>query len=153
MLKQMVETRSWKAARGLVQDRRCRVCREKDGTIEHLVAGCKILANGKYLSRHNRVLMIMAVAWAKEYKLVGGDMVWNKERWERGVVLKKKEENFCGISNSIYAKLQWREDLTWPSRTKQIKKYEFATWHALKNGEKLTKYRQLAYKFKERHPK
>ena len=30
--------------------------------------------------------MIMAVARAKEYELVGGDMVWYKERWERGTV-------------------------------------------------------------------
>ena len=29
----------------------------------------------------------MAVAWAKEYGLVSGDMVWYKERWEQGKVL------------------------------------------------------------------
>ena len=73
MLEQMVETRSWKAARGLVQDG---VCHERDETIEHLVAGCKVLANSEYLSRHNRALMIMAVTWAKEYELVGEYMVW-----------------------------------------------------------------------------
>ena len=56
--------------RGLVQDGRCR-----DETIEHLVAGCKVLANSEYLLRHNRALMTMEVAWAKEYKLVGGCMV------------------------------------------------------------------------------
>ena len=38
------------------------------------------MANNEYFSRHNRALMIMGVAWAKEYKLVGGDMVWYKER-------------------------------------------------------------------------
>ena len=53
MLEQMVETRSWKAARGLTQDKRCRVCYERDETIEHLVAGCKVLVNNEYLSRHN----------------------------------------------------------------------------------------------------
>ena len=31
--------------------------------------------------------MIMAVTWAKEYELVGGDMVWYKERWDQGTVL------------------------------------------------------------------
>ena len=86
----MVETRSWKAARGLVQNRRCRVCHERHETIEHLVAGCKVLANSEYLSRHNRTLMIMAIAWAKEYELVSGDMVWYKERWERGTVLENE---------------------------------------------------------------
>ena len=69
MLEQMVETRSWKAARELVQDGAS-------------VAGCKVLANSEDLLRHNRALMIMAVAWAKEYELVGGDMVWFKEWWE-----------------------------------------------------------------------
>ena len=78
----MVETRLWKAARGLVQDGCGRVCHKRDETIEHLVAGCKDLANSKYLSRHNRALMVMAVAWVKQYELVGGDMVWYKERWE-----------------------------------------------------------------------
>ena len=87
MLEQMVETRSWKAARGLTQDKRCRVCYERDETIEHLVAGCKVLANNEYLLRHNRALMIMTVAWAKEYELVSKDKVWYNERWERGTVM------------------------------------------------------------------
>ena len=62
----------------LVQDRRCRVCHKRDETIEHLVTGCQVLANSNYLPRHNRALMIMAVAWAKEYELADGDMVCNK---------------------------------------------------------------------------
>ena len=62
MLEQMVEIRSWKAARGLVQDGRCRVCHERDETIEYLVAGCKVLASSEYLSRHNRALM--TCTWA-----------------------------------------------------------------------------------------
>ena len=74
-LEQMVETRSWKAARGLVQDGRCRVCHERDKTIEHLVDGCKVLANSEYLPKHNRALMVMAVTWVKEYELVGGDVI------------------------------------------------------------------------------
>ena len=45
-------------------------------TVEHLVAGCRVLANSEYLTRHNRALMILAVAWAKEYKLIGEDTVW-----------------------------------------------------------------------------
>ena len=86
----MVETRSWKAVRGLVQDVHCRVCHKRDETIEHLAAGCKVLANSEYLSRHDRALIIKAVAWAKEYKLVGGNMVWYKERWEGEMVLENK---------------------------------------------------------------
>ena len=62
----MVEARSWKAARRLVQDGRCGVCHERDETMEHVVAGGKILANSEYLSRHKIVVMTMAVAWTKE---------------------------------------------------------------------------------------
>ena len=50
MLEQMVETRSWKVSRGLAQDKQCKVCHERDGTVEHIVAGCKVLANSEYLT-------------------------------------------------------------------------------------------------------
>ena len=40
-LELMVETKPWKAVRGLAQDRHCRVCHERDETIEQLIAGCK----------------------------------------------------------------------------------------------------------------
>ena len=43
VLQQMVETRSWKASRGLVEDRRCRVCHGHDETVEDLVAGLHCL--------------------------------------------------------------------------------------------------------------
>ena len=71
MLEQIVETRLWKAARRLVQDGHCRVCHERNETIDHIAAGCKVLANSEYLSRHDRALMIMAVAREKEYELAG----------------------------------------------------------------------------------
>ena len=90
MLEQMVETRSWKVSRGLAQDKQCRVCHKRDETVEHILAGCKVLANNEYLTRHNRALMIMAVNWAKEYELIGNDVIWYKERWEREVVLENE---------------------------------------------------------------
>ena len=61
MLEQMVKTKSRKVSRGLAQDKQCRVCRETDEIVEHIVAGCKVLANSEYLAQHNRALMIMAV--------------------------------------------------------------------------------------------
>ena len=78
IMEQMVETRSWKAARGLIEDGRCRVCRGQDETVEQLVAGCTVLSNSEYLARHNRALMILAVTLAKERKLIGADTVWYK---------------------------------------------------------------------------
>ena len=41
MQEQMVETRSWKAVRGLAQDGHCRVCHERDETIEHLLLNAR----------------------------------------------------------------------------------------------------------------
>ena len=58
--------------------------------MEHIVAGCEVLANSEYLTWHNRALMIMAVNWAKEYKLIRKDVIWYKERWERGTVLENE---------------------------------------------------------------
>ena len=44
MLKQMVETRSWKDVRALIDNGRCRICNRHSETEEHLVAGgmCQI---------------------------------------------------------------------------------------------------------------
>ena len=41
--------------------------------MEHLVAGCQKLADSEYIFRHNRILIILAVAWAKEHGLIGQD--------------------------------------------------------------------------------
>ena len=58
-----------------------------DYAMEHIAAGCIVLSNSKYLTRQNRALMILAVTWTKEHKLIGADTVWYKERWERRMVL------------------------------------------------------------------
>ena len=67
MLEQMVETKAWKVTRGLSECNKCRLCAEQKETVEHLLAGCKVLENNAYLARHNRAPIILAVAWAKEY--------------------------------------------------------------------------------------
>ena len=79
VIEQMVDTRGWKVERGLIENGRCRQCREFNETIEHLVAGCKTTASSEYIARHNRALMVMAIAWAKEYGLVGKETKWYKE--------------------------------------------------------------------------
>lgn len=39
LLEQMVKTRSWKAAQGIIEDGRCLVCHRHDETMKHLAAG------------------------------------------------------------------------------------------------------------------
>ena len=92
MIEQMVETRAWKAVRGLIEDEMCRICFSHGEMVEHLVAGCRVLANSEYLTRHNCAPMILAVASAKEYELIGEDTVWYKERWEQGTVLENGKD-------------------------------------------------------------
>ena len=157
MLEQMVETRSWKAARGLTQDKRCRVCYKRDETIEHLVAGCKVLANKEYLSRHNRALMIMAVVWEKEYELVSKDTIWYSERWERGTVMENDKGNLVWVFEFHLSKTTTarRPDLSLEDREKKkIWICDMACPQQrniqAKRLDKLTKYRQLAYETRER---
>ena len=87
MLEQMVATKSWKASRGLTKCSKCRLCGQQREMIEHLLAGCKVLANSEYLTRHNRALMILAISWAKEFNLVEKDMKWYKQKWCSGYTL------------------------------------------------------------------
>ena len=93
MLEQMVETGSWKETRGLTDDGSCRICTQHSQTLEHLVAGCSRLANSEYLTRHNRALTILAVAWAKQQALVGQEAIWYEQRWDRGKVLENDTGN------------------------------------------------------------
>ena len=53
VLEQMVGARSWKEARGLIDDIFCRICTQHSETVEYLVAWCTKLANNEYLARHN----------------------------------------------------------------------------------------------------
>ena len=75
ILDQMVETRSWKEARGLIDDGSCRICTQHSETVEHLVAGCTKLAKSEYLTKHNQALMVPAVAWAKQQELVSQEAI------------------------------------------------------------------------------
>ena len=157
MLKQKVETRSWKAARGLTQDKRCRVCYERGETIEHLVAGCKVLANNEYLLRHNRALMIMAVAWAKEYELVSKDTIWYSERWERRTVMQNDKGKLVWDFEFHLRKTttaRRRNLILEDKEKKKIRIWDMACLQQrniqAKRLDKLTKYTQLAYETRER---
>ena len=72
-MEKMIETRMWKVSRGLpCVNVECRVRGEQKETVGHLLARCKMLAPSKYIRGHNRALMILAVQWAKEYRLIDG---------------------------------------------------------------------------------
>ena len=113
MLKQVVEKRSWKEAWGLTSDVSCRICTQHSETVEHLVVGCTKLANIEYLTSHNRELIILAVAWAKQQELVGRTI---KQSW-------------CGTSRCSYEKPLLQEDQTWFWDWKLTRRSGSVTWH------------------------
>ena len=98
--------------------------------VEHLLAGCKKIANGEYLTRHNRALMVMAVAWAKEYHLVKKEVKWYKERWTRGHVLENARAKLVWDFEFNLQKMTTarRPDLILEDKEKSI--YGYVTWHA-----------------------
>ena len=79
-------------ARGLIEDGRHRLCHEFNETVEHLVAGCKMIASSQHIAQHKRALMVMAIAWAKENGLVGKETKWYKENWVRGQGLENSND-------------------------------------------------------------
>ena len=87
MLEQMVETRSLKKARSLIDDCRCRICNQHSETVEHLVAECTKLANSENLIKHNRALMNSSVALAKQQELMHQEAIWYQQKWDRGTML------------------------------------------------------------------
>ena len=159
MLEQMVEMRSWKQTRGLMEDGKCRVCFQHSKTVEHLIAGHQKLANNEYLSRHNQALMILAAAWVKEHGMIGQDMVWYEQRWDRGTVFENERAKLVWDFEFHLHKtttsrrpdliLEMKEDI-------KILICDMACLQQQNNDtktmEKLMKYRQLAFETRERHP-
>ena len=52
MIKQMVDARALKEVRGLTENSWCRLCKEQWETVQHLLAGSKMLTSSEYLARH-----------------------------------------------------------------------------------------------------
>ena len=50
-----------------------------------------MLASSEYLARHNRALVVMAVAWAKVQNLLVQNVKWYQEKWKRGHVLQNSQ--------------------------------------------------------------
>ena len=95
-----------------------------------MLAGCKKIANSEYLTRHNRALIMMAVAWAKEYHLVKKEVKWYKERWIRSHVLENARAKLvCDFEfNLRKTTTARRPDLILEDKEKSI--YGYVTWHA-----------------------
>ena len=51
-------------------DARCRLCGKAQETVAHVLSGCSVLAQTKYLSRHNAALKILFFELLKSYQLI-----------------------------------------------------------------------------------
>ena len=159
MLEQMVETRSLKKARSLIDDCRCRICNQHSETVEHLVAGCTKLANSENLIKYNRALMNSSVALAKQQELMHQEAIWYQQKWDRGTMLKNYK-----------AKLVWDVEFYLRKTTTARRpdlilelKIDKKIWICdmacpqqnnigAKRAERTTKYRQIAFETRERCP-
>ena len=152
----MVEARSWREARGLADDGSCRICTQHSETVEHVTARCTKPANCEYLTRPNREMMILAVAWAKQQELVGQGAIWFEQRWDRGTVLENDKAKLVWdfgfhLRKTTTAK---RQDLILELKTdKKIWICDMACLLqnniGAKRTENSTKYRQLALQTRE----
>ena len=141
----------------MVEDGNCRLCNKYLESCEHLVAGCTNLANTEYINRHNRALMVLAVAWAKLYGLVGEDTVWYQQKWTRGTTFENDKVKLIWdfeynlrktttarrpelVLENKTDKIIWICDMACP-QTINIER---------KRIEKINKYRQLAFETRER---
>ena len=49
------------------------------------------VSRNEYLARHNRALMVMAVARTKEQNLLDQNVKWYQEKWRKGHVLETSQ--------------------------------------------------------------
>lgn len=158
MQEQMVETRTWKALRGMeVESEMCRLCGIQRETVHHLLSGCKVVAGNEYVRRHNNALMVLAVAWAKQEGLINKDAVWYKIQWKKGNVLEGSGMKLCWDLEYCMRKTTTarRPDLTLEDNNKKLIWFvdmacpaEINIVH--KHQEKLQKYQQLAFETREK---
>ena len=77
----------------VTEDSKCRSCKEKDETIDHLISSCSKIAQTDYKVRHNKVASMLYWNLCKKYHLSASEK-W----WEHNVekVLQMKKSKFSG---------------------------------------------------------
>lgn len=72
---QVVPTRAYRKRiiKENIRDAKCRMCSQKEETVEHLISGCSVLAPKQYLDRHNRVAKIIHQTLGLKYGLIDNE--------------------------------------------------------------------------------
>ena len=160
LMEQMVETKVWKGLRGiLVGNDKCRLCGMYRETVQHILAGCTILAQQEYLSRHNAALSIIITEWCKREGLMPDQQKWYQVEWHRGKVVegngkkvlwdfefKARKKNIHRRPDVVIEDNEKKEifiiDMACPMESNVEKK----------TNEKLRNYSQLAFEIREKRP-
>ena len=118
-----------------------------------------MLANSEYLARHNRALMVMAVAWAKEQNLLNQNVKWYQENWKRWYRLENSQAKLIWDFEFNLRKTATSRGPDLMLEEKQTKTMDM--WYGIpaeeniiekKRLEKRTHYRQLPFELRERRP-
>ena len=81
---------------------KCRICNRESETIQHIISGCKLLANTEYLHRHNFSANIIHQQLTNKYNLINETVPYyeyqpkkvleNSEAklyWDRKIIIEK----------------------------------------------------------------
>ena len=60
----------------VTEDSECRLCKEKDETIDHLISSCSKIAHTDYKERHNKVASMLHWNLCKKYHLTASEKWW-----------------------------------------------------------------------------
>ena len=161
LMEQMVETKVWKVLRGLnAGDDKCRLCKLYRETVQHVLSGCKMLAQQEYLSRHNAALSVIITEWCKKEGLMDEQEKWYKVEWYRGKVVEGKGKKVLWDFEFVARKknIHRRPDVIIED---EVKKEIFIIDMACpmecnilqKVNEKLRNYSQLSFEIREKRPR
>ncbi len=60
-------------------DSKCRLCKEKDETVDHLVSACSKIAQTDYKERHNKVATMLHWNLCKKHDIAANNNWWEHE--------------------------------------------------------------------------
>ena len=137
----------------------CRMCGEKPECLAHVLAGCSVLAQTKYLIRHNAALKIPFFEMLKDMDLIESNPPWYSPVQPKLVYENDKAEAYWDVpvyAESTVVKSNRVDVRIVDKEKKEVLLTEMTCpWfgnRGKKETEKTTKYAPLRWEMKERYP-
>ena len=133
----------------------CRMCGEKPECLAHVLAGCSVLAQTKYLSRHNAALKIPFFEMLKDMDLIESNPPWYSPVQPKPVYENDKAVAYWDVP--VYAESTVVKSNRVDVRIVDKEKKEKCPWignrgKKEKEKEKTTKCAPLRWEMNERYP-